>query len=428
MKKIYLKLIGLAYGAIMLASTQTNAQVYVIGSGEYATSVSNDGNVVVLFALDNNFYWTKDKGVKPLGEIVPGTYNGGISTVTADGKMISTNVMDPKTGVNQIATYNLDKDEWNYLGGLGKETDNDTSSVWGMNGDGSIIVGLAASSTGYGHAVRWTKETGIVDLGSSTVNAASRANAISEDGKMIAGWQDDNKGARWGAYWKDGVQHLIKDKFGDPVFEISAVSGDGKWLLGSQFEYAMKWSEETGVQLIEDPNADPFYVGAATATNHDGSMIVGFYRTYPGAAMMGDGFIWTEETGKISLDEYVKSLGYDNLGITFSLPYAISKDGSKIVGVGRTDEAAVSFMISLPKLGTSEVKAVEYSVYPNPTSDIINIETKGKLSSSILYNMTGQTVLNSDQKQLNISSLPKGTYVLKTIIDGIENTKKIIKK
>ena len=42
--------------------------------------------------------------------------------------------------------------------------------------------------------------------------------------------------------------------------------------------------------------------------------------------------------------------------------------------------------------------------------------------------MTGQKVLSSNEKQLNISSLPKGTYVLKTIIDGNENTKKIIKK
>ena len=428
MKKIYFKLIGLTMGVFMLTSNKTNAQVYVIGNGEYATSVSNDGNVVVLFGLDNNYYWTKYKGVQQLGEIVPGSYNGGVSTVTADGKIISTNVVDPKTGINQIATYNLEKDEWNYLGGLGKIVDSETSSVWGMTGNGSSIVGIASTSDGYGHAVKWTKETGLVDLGSTTPKSASRANAISEDGTMIAGWQDDKNGARYGAYWKNGVQHLIKDNSGNPVYEISSVSGDGKWLLGSQFEYAMKWSEETGVQLIRDSNADPFYVGAATATNYDGSVIVGYYREFPGPAMMGDGFIWTKETGKISLDEYVKNLGYDNLGITFSLPYAISKDGTKIVGVGRTTEEAVSFMISLPKLGTSEVNQVEYSVFPNPTSDIINIETKGKLSSSILYNMTGQKVLSTNEKQLNISSLPKGTYVLKTIIDGNENTKKIIKK
>lgn len=428
MKKIYLKLVGLAFGAIMFASTETNAQVYVIGGGEYATSVSNDGNVVVLFGIDNNFYWTKDKGVQQLGEIVPGSYNGGVSTVTADGKLISTNVVDPKTGIGQIATYNLEKDEWNYLGGLGKIVDSDTSSVWGMNADGSVIVGIASAANGYGHAVKWTKETGIVDLGSTTPNMASRANSTSEDGTMIAGWQDDKYGGRWGALWKNGVQQLIKDQYGDSVSEISSVSGDGKWLVGSHFEYAMRWSEETGVQLITHPNADQFFSGAATATNNDGSVVVGFYREFPGPAMMGDGFIWTEKTGRIDLNEYVKSLGLDDLGITFSLPYAISKDGTKIVGVGRTTEEAVSFMISIPQLSTNEVTKASYNVYPNPTTDVINIETKGKLSSSILYNITGQKVLTSDQNQINVSSLPKGTYILKTIIDGNENTKKIIKK
>ncbi|WP_353734735.1 T9SS type A sorting domain-containing protein [Algoriella sp.] len=42
--------------------------------------------------------------------------------------------------------------------------------------------------------------------------------------------------------------------------------------------------------------------------------------------------------------------------------------------------------------------------------------------------MAGQKVLDSDQKQINVSSLSKGTYILKTTIDGKDITKKIIKK
>ena len=33
-----------------------------------------------------------------------------------------------------------------------------------MTGNGSAIVGIASTSDGYGHAVKWTKETGLVDL------------------------------------------------------------------------------------------------------------------------------------------------------------------------------------------------------------------------------------------------------------------------
>ena len=427
MKKIYFKLIGLTMGVFMLTSNKTNAQVYVIGNGEYATSVSNDGNVVVLYTDADNYYWTKKDGIQQLGSIVPGTYNGGVSTVTANGKLIATNVMNPDTGINQTATYNLETKKWKYLGGFGIVSDSETSSVWGMNGDGSTIVGLANTKGGAGHAVKWINDE-IIDLGSTVNTRASRANSTSEDGRIIAGWQDDSYGTRMGAYWKDGVQHIIKDADGYEVGEIASVSGNGKWLLGTSAEYAMRWSEETGVLPIKHPNADPFFVGAATATNNDGSMIVGFYRSYPGHALMGEGFIWTEKTGRVELNEYVKSLGYDDLGIIFALPYAISKDGTQIVGIGRTDTQEVSFLISLPKLSTSEVNKTNYTIYPNPATDIINIETKGTLSTSVLYNMAGQKVLASDQKQINISSLPKGTYILKTIIDGNENTKKIIKK
>ena len=42
--------------------------------------------------------------------------------------------------------------------------------------------------------------------------------------------------------------------------------------------------------------------------------------------------------------------------------------------------------------------------------------------------MAGQKVLNSDKKQIDISSLPKGTYILKTTIEGKDITKKVIKK
>ncbi len=42
--------------------------------------------------------------------------------------------------------------------------------------------------------------------------------------------------------------------------------------------------------------------------------------------------------------------------------------------------------------------------------------------------MAGQKVLDSDMKQINISSLPTGTYILKTTIDGKDVTKKVMKK
>ncbi|MFV0151937.1 T9SS type A sorting domain-containing protein [Empedobacter falsenii] len=428
MKKIYSKLKSIAFlSALLVGSNFVNAQVYVIGDGQTAYSVSTDGKVVTLNTVDNNYYWTPDKGIQLLGEIASDTSNSGHPLVTADGKKIAVMVAKPETGVNQMSIYDIESDTWKYLGGLGGVSDNETSSVWGMSADGKYISGLGATKDGSFHGIVWNEATGFTDL-KTDGEYYSRANGISDDGKIVVGWHDTDFD-RWGVYWENGERHQVLDQDGYEVLELAGVSGNGKWMIGATGEdVAMRYSKETGVQLIEHPKQGFYFNGAATAINTDGSVVVGFYRPWPGPAAMGEGFIWTEKTGRVELNEYVKSLGYDDLGITFALPLGMSKDGTKIVGLGRTDMGTVSFLISLPKLGTSEVNTTKFEVYPNPTTDVINIETKGQVSSSILYNMAGQKVLNSDQKQINVSSLPKGTYILKSTIDGKDVTKKIIKK
>lgn len=427
MKKVYSKLKNLTFlTALLIGSNYASAQVYVVGSGQTAYSVSNDGKVVTLNTQDNNFYWTQEKGIQLLGELAADTANGGHPLVTADGKKIAVMVANPSDGINQMSIYNIESDTWKYLGGIGGKSQ-EISSVWGMSADGKYISGLAETSDGSFHGVTWNETTGFTDL-KTDGEYYSRANGISDDGKIVVGWHDTDFD-RWGVYWENGVRNQVLDQEGYETLELGGISGNGKWMIGATGEdIAMRYSKETGVQKIEHPDQSFYFNGAATAINNDGSLIVGFYRPWPGPAAMGEGFIWTEKTGRVELNEYVKSLGYDDLGITFALPLGMSKDGSKIVGLGRTDNGPVSFMISLPKLGTSEVNTTKFEVYPNPTTDVINIETKGQISTSILYNMAGQKVLNSDQKQINVSSLPKGTYILKTTIDGKDVTKKIIKK
>ena len=428
MKKIYSKLKSLAVLSALIGGTSfVNAQVYVVGDGQTAYSVSENGKVVVLNTVDNNFYWTPEKGIHLLGEIASDTSNSGHPLVTADGKKIAVMVAKPETGVNQMSIYDIESDTWKYLGGLGGVSDNETSSVWGMSADGKYISGLGATKDGSFHGIVWNEATGFTDL-KTDGEYYSRANGISDDGKIVVGWHDTDFD-RWCVYWENGERHQVLDQDGYEVLELAGVSGNGKWMIGATGEdVAMRYSKETGVQLIEHPKQGFYFNGAATAINTDGSVIVGFYRPWPGPAFMGEGFIWTEKTGRVELNEYVKSLGYDDLGITFALPLGMSKDGTKIVGLGKTDEGVVSFLISLPKLATTEVNTVKFDIYPNPSSDVINIESKGKVTASVLYNMAGQKVLDSDKKQINISSLPTGTYILKTTIDGKDVTKKVMKK
>ncbi len=74
-------------------------------------------------------------------------------------------------------------------------------------------------------------------------------------------------------------------------------------------------------------------------------------------------------------------------------------------------------------------KDLEVALYPNPARDILNIKTELDLKSIEIYNIQGQKVLESNQKQINVSNLASGIYMVK--LQDVENntaTKKIIIK
>ena len=75
-----------------------------------------------------------------------------------------------------------------------------------------------------------------------------------------------------------------------------------------------------------------------------------------------------------------------------------------------------------------DVFANKFSVYPNPSSGIINIRTDETVDKTQLYNTLGQLIINknSNTKQLNINSVKPGIYLLKIYSNNNVVTKKVI--
>jgi hypothetical protein len=73
--------------------------------------------------------------------------------------------------------------------------------------------------------------------------------------------------------------------------------------------------------------------------------------------------------------------------------------------------------------------AVKFNLYPNPASDIFNIEMETELKSVDIYTLQGQKVLTTSQKLVNISNLSSGIYRVSVEDEnGHIGTKKILKK
>lgn len=95
-------------------------------------------------------------------------------------------------------------------------------------------------------------------------------------------------------------------------------------------------------------------------------------------------------------------------------------------------KAGWSATVTCAILAVDNVNANKFSFYPNPTSGILNISAANKIENVEVYNTVGQKVLgfapNTNQSEINMSSLPKGVYLVKALVNGKVTTNKVIKK
>lgn len=85
-----------------------------------------------------------------------------------------------------------------------------------------------------------------------------------------------------------------------------------------------------------------------------------------------------------------------------------------------------------PATSINKFKNIEFKLFPNPTSDVLNLSASKNISSIQMYNSLGQEVINKNIKALsaylNISELNKGIYMINVTIDGQTQTFKFLKQ
>ena len=423
-----------------------NVSVNVIPSGgelilvpnSTITGVNANGSAAAGYNTSENFMWVESTGVQSIGGLPPGNGTGGDVEMSNDGTKIVGPYLNPASNAKEMSNYDVTTQTWTPLGGIGGQSGDQISSSWGISGDGETVVGLGWLSAGGAHAISWTETTGVIDLGSTVTDRSTRADAVSEDGSVIVGWQDSETGFRQAAIWTNGVQQLIYFPTGERALAAAAISDDGVWVGGegsstNSFQ-AYRWSEATGLENLGPP-LQSGWRGATTGVSGDGSIMVGFYRPQ-GPALFGSGFIWTEALGVTDLNTYAESLGIDTQGVIMSLPLNISADGTTVVGAGRdANNQRVGFILKLEPtiLGVEDHStAQEYTYYPNPVQDVLHIKSPDSFERVMLFNINGQLIIdkavNSTKEELNVSGLSSGIYLVKVLGYNSVETFKIIKQ
>ena len=128
--------------------------------------------------------------------------------------------------------------------------------------------------------------------------------------------------------------------------------------------------------------------------------------------------VWTEYS--YDLDAYQGQ----NVYITVN---CVSADGFALL----VDDFSVTALV----LGTEDFFKSNFAVYPNPTTDVLNISSSnnGAINAASITDMNGRTVktvsMNAvSEAQINISDLTAGVYFLNVTSDAGTGTSKIVKK
>jgi len=95
---------------------------------------------------------------------------------------------------------------------------------------------------------------------------------------------------------------------------------------------------------------------------------------------------------------------------------------------GKLVEKIITVASSTSVLATTEVKKLEFSIYPNPVTDILTIHTREKVLNVSMYDISGKLVnVQFSNGQVNVSLLPKGMYLLIAKTEKAVYQQKLIK-
>jgi uncharacterized membrane protein len=310
------------------------------GSGTWINyALSGDGKVMAANYGGSIYRWTPDTPEFPSGGFTflgPGYFLDSEIGISNDGTTIITGRTGPDGYVNPALWKQATG--WSDLGhpANGCILDSGWGGGYGVNGDGTVAVGLAWYCPGAEGFV-WNRTNGMTSLSnpSGSAGKSSRASAISADGRTIVGFSEDPKqGIRRPVLWFAGKTNLFAGAH--TPGEATGVSLDGSEIVGQFWDatargiFAFRYTAGNLVSL-GTISGNSFDQSIANAVAENGT-IVGWSGDPFGVGI--EAFIWSPKLGMQSLAKYLQRRGVlIPFGITLTSAIDISADGSTIVGV-----------------------------------------------------------------------------------------------
>jgi uncharacterized membrane protein len=219
-----------------------------------------------------------------------------------------------------------------------------------ISGDGSTVVGLSYGDGcfrgGY-RAFKWTAAGGSVVLPKfSSFNNMSRADGVNYDGSVIVGLDETTSGFWRGAVWKNGAVKLIT-RNGQNVQSAVDVSRDGAYVVGqsSPATSSGAWRYSVGANNVEMLGAfGGGYDNAVTnAISDDHGVITGYTSSNTTGAFAPT--IWTAGLHWSNFNTFLLAQGVNLSDVGMYGASAMSADGHVLTGTLATMFGPVGFVV-----------------------------------------------------------------------------------
>ena len=437
----------------------------------HSVNFSNDGttfiaggmtsSTVKVYRINSSGNWIQ------LGQNFVGGSLANNIAISSDGNIVAIGTVPNLNNIGYFSVYQNISGTWsqigqNVMGNIGEQFGFSVA----MSSNGSVVAASAPYATGKGGInsgkVRiyrnvsgtWTKIGSDIDDGEIVSEFSGIDIDLSEDGNTLAigtlrnGVSTNAKGKvrvyqNISGTWTKIGNDIVGENAFDTSSSVSLSSNGNIVAIGSPYN-AGNGKDSGSVRVYKNNSGNWVKIGQdidgeavenisgySVSLSSDGTVLAigapggfsnksGYIRIYKNISgswvKMGQGI-----DGKI---------GGENFGRSVSL----SADGKKVVvgAFSNSDNGNLSGQVRVYEisgmLSNNEFVQQNFNIYPNPTSDILNISLENNLvlEEVTIYNNLGQVVKKASESVIDVSQLAKGLYFVEVTTNQGKATKKVV--
>ena len=338
--------------------------IQVLDSYNWPYDISNNKQHVVIqgFGAVDGYYWSEETGTLPL--------TGYPYAVSDDGIVAGT--FANGLGMNVAGLWNAQTQKWEFLGmnpDLPEfstvEGDFEYNGAWSMTNDGSVVGVMQVYPDWSTTSHLWTKENGYTKI-SNGVSPQTRPNAISDNGKVVAGFAaHETKGEWTPCYWIDGEIYRFPHIFGEAL----NVSHNGKYVCGYLLNSKCFVYDIANDKLVEVENTlEPINSLSATCVTDNGIV---FGHSDAGSPVERNAIVYIGGelmyfTKYLELNGIEEAANWTVYSVT-----NVTADGKTFIGGGVIDGTECSFVLTIETAACEAPRNLTYTINQENHDDII---------------------------------------------------------